>query len=129
MDDILTPGPFKYDGVVREASYLQRQILAAWDVQLGVVKPGGPAPDAEDAARLEHAALQVAVTHAKNVLRSLAVRRDALADVLILQERPRVDAAYRERDERTTRITPREQERAQQLLREAEGAQDADDGA
>lgn len=131
MDDLLNPGPFKYDGVVREASYLQRQVLAAWDIHLGVTKPNTKNPDAEDAARIEHAALQVALTHAKNVVRALATRRDALADVLTLAERPRVEAAHEEANRRTRAISPEDRAAAQRALdaaRTLDGERE-DDGA
>lgn len=111
--DFLAPPPFTYDGVVREASYTMRHVLASWESQLGV---RAPTAGKEDRARFEHAELQTAISHAKNVLRSLAARRDALADSLLLVTAPRVDDA-------TRRLTDADRAAARKVIA------DDDDGA
>lgn len=83
--------PVKYDGIVREGSYMMRGVLAAYDASLGINLP--PKSSAEDQARVEYKAIVDACTHARNVLRSLAARRDVLADALEVVERPRMAAA------------------------------------
>lgn len=96
MTDVFhTPPPVKYDGVIREGSYLLRHLLAAWDIALGVnVKPK---TSEEDRARYELGEIEVALSHTRNVVRALSARRDALADALVIVQRPRVEAAEQER--------------------------------
>lgn len=85
-----TPPPAKYDSIVREGSYMMRHTLAAFDASLGInIKPGA---SAEDQARAEYGEVLQAVTHTRNVLRSLAARRDQLGDALEVVERPRMAA-------------------------------------
>lgn len=95
-DEVLfqVPPIAKYDGVVREGSYLMRHLLAAFDVSLGVNV--NPKATDEDKARAEHGEIQQAMTHARNVIRALAVRRDVLSDALVIVERPRVAAVEEE---------------------------------
>lgn len=87
------PPPAKYDGIIREGSYMMQHLLTAFDASLGVNIPKNAS--AEDQARAEYGEVVQAVTHARNVLRSLAARRDALGDALEVVERPRVEAAER----------------------------------
>jgi hypothetical protein len=88
------PPPAKYDGVIREASYLLRHLLRAWEVSLGVDVPRTASE--EDKTRWELGEINVSLTHARNVIRALSARRDVLSDALVIVERPRVDAAQRD---------------------------------
>lgn len=109
---------FKYDGALRELAYTLRHVQDAWQVHVGAIPVAG---DHELQDRAEYGEIQQAITHCKNVLRTMVRRRDELSDALLLVERPRMEAALDQRGPGPEEGDERPPQRGYQLEKDEHG--------